>query len=106
MKVVKVDGTVYLGEVAEGKVVDAISLAGSSLSTELSMIVFANYFMAQNLGDLVTMEFGATSAFASRDLNAMEKHNFGNAEFAMKTSKLLAVRDLENMYFGKLVKGK
>ena len=106
MKVAKVDGTVFLGEVVDGKVVDAIALNGGSLSTELDIVVFANYLMAKNLGELMTMEYGATSAFASRDLNVMEKHALGNAEFSMTVSKELAVKDLENMYFGKLIKGK
>jgi hypothetical protein len=106
MKVVKVDGTLFLGDVVEGKVVNALALSGATLGTELSITVFANYLMAKNLGELMEMAFGTTSAFASRDLNVMEKHAFGNAEFSMGISKELAVRDLENMYFGKLVKGK
>jgi hypothetical protein len=106
MKVVKVDGNVFLAEVADNVLTDAKALGHSNLSTDVSLYVFAEYLQAKNLKELVTVEFGTTSAFSSRDLNNMEKHAFGNAEFSMSVAKDLAVRDLENMYFGKLVKGK
>lgn len=100
MKVVKVDGNVFLGNFAEGVLSEAMEVNGSrgSLTADVRGQL-GKYVMARNVGKLMEMQVGTHSAVASRDLTAEENIVLATAEQNLEVAKTQAVRNLENEYF-------
>ncbi len=106
MKVIKIDGTVFIGELGENAINDAVAV-GTDLTATITANKVAAYTKLKNLGELISMTFNNnTSAVASRDLKPEEVQLFMVADFAMETAKNQAVPNIENQFFTENFKGK
>jgi len=104
IKVVKVDGVVYLGEIGLG------TLAGIQLErdrgsmTPLDKSEVARFFRAENLSEFINLSFNEnTSSIMTRTMDDDEEMLFMNCSHAMATSKKKALALLENKTFNDLL---
>lgn len=98
MKVIKVDGNVFLANFADNKLTDAMSVGNGAITNDYRSRM-GEYVMARNVSKLMNMDIGTHSAVASRDLTAEEEIVLKTAEANMGVAKTQAVRQLENDYF-------
>ena len=105
VKVVKIDGQVYLGFTGVG-VVTGIML-DTDVVAQLTKGDVARYMRVRNVDEFITLEYNTnTSAAMTRELDADEMMMFQQCEYAMATAKDKALAQLENETFNALVMGK
>lgn len=96
------NGTIYLGVLEEGKIIDAMKTVEGSLSRAK----LDSYVKLRNLGELQTVQFSAVTDYTTRPLDAKEQALFefvsGMFEMAKKQAKALA----ENNTYDQLYAGK
>ena len=76
MQVVKVDGTVMLGVFADNAVTDAM-VVGMDVMEEVQERMFKEYLCNANIGKLMSVQIGATSAVSKRARSSSSVYRCG-----------------------------
>jgi hypothetical protein len=102
LKVVKVDGEVYVGALSETTLDDAMQLS-YGLTAPLTKDVIGKYLTQQNLVQLITIDFGVQSAVSSRCFNDDEAVIIEQAQYMMRQAEKFALKRLVNKEFASLL---
>lgn len=102
LKVVKVDGEVYVGDLGETSLANAMQLS-YDLTTQLTKDVIGKYLTEKNLAKLITIDFGVQSAVSSRSFNDDEVVLIEQAQYLMERAEKFALKRLINKEFAQLL---
>ncbi len=99
MQIVKVDGTVFLGELGDAGVSNIMQIDNRFMSEDLGKAQVATYVKRKHLNKLTNIGFGTTSAVQHRELTDDEDQLFAVAKFSLDVAVKNAVKSLEVSYF-------
>ncbi len=106
LKVVKVDGDVYVGEMVTGASSDRLVVAlqiDSALQSTVCKSIVSAYLQLKNIGELIALDFGANASVVSRELNDDEVVLFAQAQIAFDKADKFALAKLVNRDFAGLM---
>jgi len=95
LKIVKLQGTYYLGVVEDDIITDAINCAQSFKKIDIE-----RWFRCYNLGDLYEeIKLVRSAGYTVRSFNIKEARHVDQCLLVMEDAKKLALLEVENNYF-------
>jgi hypothetical protein len=102
LKVVKIDGDVFVGILDDAELKNAMQLS-YGLTAPLTKDVIGKYLTQANLAELLTINFGVTTSVSSRELNDEEVVLFDQATLMFARAEKFALKRLINKEFASLL---